>query len=231
MLQLKNTYLVAAIGEWNRDLFNIKSTVLEGDWSYVSTPRELEKYLSVNDPQYIFFPHWRWIVSPHIVNKYNCVCFHMTDLPYGRGGSPLQNLIQLGHKTTVLSALKMDKGTDSGPIYFKEQLSLEGSAEQIYCRSAELAWDMIIRLIKEKPMSTPQIGDVTTFKRRTPAESELPHFDELSKLYDFIRMLDAPTYPRAFLKSNGLKFVFSNVDWNKGSLIAEVQINIDHVED
>ncbi len=25
--------------------------------------------------------------------KFECVCFHMTDVPYGRGGSPLQNLI------------------------------------------------------------------------------------------------------------------------------------------
>jgi methionyl-tRNA formyltransferase len=53
-------------------------------------------------------------------------------LPYGRGGSPLQNLIDLGHKDTFVSALKMTEELDAGAIYLKKPLSLEGLAEEIY---------------------------------------------------------------------------------------------------
>ena len=52
-------------------------------------------------PRYIFFLHWDWRV-PHVIwQQHECVCFHMTDVPYGRGGSPLQNLILEGTMTIL----------------------------------------------------------------------------------------------------------------------------------
>ena len=42
-----------------------------------------------------------------IIRNYECICFHETDLPFGRGGSPIQNLIVRGFKTTKISAIKM----------------------------------------------------------------------------------------------------------------------------
>ncbi|MFA5260471.1 MAG: methionyl-tRNA formyltransferase, partial [Candidatus Omnitrophota bacterium] len=50
------------------------------------------------NPDLIFFPHWSWKIPRDIYAAYPCVAFHMTDLPYGRGGSPLQNLIMRGHR-------------------------------------------------------------------------------------------------------------------------------------
>ena len=60
----------------------------------------------------------------------------MTDLPYGRGGSPLQNLIIRGHRDTQLTALKCEENVDEGPVYAKTPLSLSGSAEEILARGA-----------------------------------------------------------------------------------------------
>ena len=56
----------------------------------------------------------------------------MTDLPYGRGGSPLQNLIMMGKRNTKLTAFKCVKKLDSGPIYLKKKLSLDGNLEEIF---------------------------------------------------------------------------------------------------
>ena len=53
----------------------------------------------------------------------------MTDLPFGRGGSPLENLILRGHTSTVISAIKCAPELDSGDIYLQKPLSLYGSAE------------------------------------------------------------------------------------------------------
>ncbi len=65
----------------------------------IRDPKDLEvsKLLEFS-PRYIFFPHWSWIIPKEIYEKFECVIFHMTDLPFGRGGSPLQNLIVRGHK-------------------------------------------------------------------------------------------------------------------------------------
>jgi hypothetical protein len=64
----------------------------------------------------------------------------MTDVPFGRGGSPLQNLIVRGRRETKLTALRMSREFDAGPVYMKEPLSLEGGAEEIYLGSADLMW-------------------------------------------------------------------------------------------
>ena len=51
------------------------------------------------------------------MKRYDCVIFHMTDLPYGRGGSPLQNLIIRGYKKTNVVSNKCVGEVDAGPIY------------------------------------------------------------------------------------------------------------------
>ena len=57
-------------------------------------------------PDYVFFPHWSYKIPTEIFNAYECVIFHMTDVPFGRGGSPLQNLVVRGIYETKISALK-----------------------------------------------------------------------------------------------------------------------------
>src|SRR2546427_4886313 len=54
-------------------------------------------------PDFVFFPHWSWPIPEEIHSQFECVIFHMTDLPYGRGGSPLQNLIA-DRKSTRLNS-------------------------------------------------------------------------------------------------------------------------------
>lgn len=223
---MNDLYLVAAVGEWNRKLFQSNTKSDKAKWDYVSSPEELKNYLSENNPNYIFFPHWRWIVPPEVVNKYNCVCFHMTDLPFGRGGSPLQNLIIRGYKETVLTAVKMDEGLDTGPIYFKEPLNLDGTAQEIYIRATELIWPLIRKILDEKPIPEPQVGESVVFKRRLPVESELPDLDSLEKIYDFIRMLDAPGYPHAFLEIGMYKINFTKASLSNAELTAKVTIQL-----
>ena len=42
----------------------------------------------------------------------------MTDLPYGRGGSPSKSIIR-GLKTTKITAFKCVAEIDAGPVYLK----------------------------------------------------------------------------------------------------------------
>lgn len=84
------------------------------------------------NPEYVFFLHWSSIIPKEIWSNYKCIVFHMTDLPYGRGGSPLQNLIIRNHSETKISALLVDEGLDTGKIFLKRGLSLYGTAEEIF---------------------------------------------------------------------------------------------------
>ena len=178
------TYLVASTKSWNRRIFDDTISAYPGEWYFVDEPGALTaERIEALSPRYIFFLHWSWRVPPEITSNYECVCFHMTDVPYGRGGSPLQNLIVRGHRDTKLTALRMEEGLDSGPVYFKEDLSLEGSAEEIFIRASHLAARMIRRIIDERPAPRPQSGEVVVFRRRTPAESEIEELTDLQALY------------------------------------------------
>ena len=216
-------YIVAGVGNWNRQIFLEKKNQFVGDWRFVDSPEGLLNVLNSFQPRYIFFPHWRWIVTEDILNQYECICFHMTDLPYGRGGSPLQNLIIRGHKDTMLSAIRMEKGLDTGPIYAKLPLKLYGTAQEIYIRATYLIWDLINKFINEKLNPIPQTGEVITFKRRKPDESLLPKSEDLEKIYDYIRMLDADGYPLAFINHENYKIQFSKAKIENGKLVATAE--------
>lgn len=219
-------YVVATIKDWHIEAFKHYSKALPGNWHLVTNKAQLTpQFLRQISPKYIFFPHWSWIVPKEILTQFNCVCFHMTDLPYGRGGSPLQNLIARGHQETKLTALKMTEELDAGPIYLKSPLSLTGSAQQIFERSALLTAKMITSIVELQPEPTPQTGAVTHFNRRTPEQSEIQGNESLDKLYDVIRMLDAKSYPKAFLHYGDFTLHFENAQLTDDSLSASVSIS------
>ncbi len=204
-------FIIAAVHHWNRQVFNERLAHLPGNWTFIDSKDQLTSaFVQSVNPERIFFIHWSWKVPKQIFENYECVAFHMTDLPYGRGGSPLQNLVIRGHRDTKLTALLMTEEFDAGPVYLKEQLTLDGTAQQVYERASRLAADMIQRIIQEDVTPVPQEGEPTVFKRRHPAESEIPELPNAEALYDFIRMLDAGGYPRAFLDCNGFRYEFSD---------------------
>ncbi|HDL08411.1 MAG TPA: methionyl-tRNA formyltransferase, partial [Desulfobacteraceae bacterium] len=155
------------------------------------TPQTLETM----SPRYIFFPHWSYIIPSKVFENYECVIFHMTDVPFGRGGSPLQNLISRGIYETRISALRCVKELDAGPVYLKRPLSLYGSAEEIYLRASEIIEEMICQIIKEQPVPVEQTGEITCFSRRKPEQSDIAELSSLNQVFDHIRMLDADGYP------------------------------------
>lgn len=230
-IRAQETYLVLGCKPWNRRLFDHSLQDLPGRWRYVESRNELSlDFVNSLAPRYIFFLHWSWKVPEEIVAAFECVCFHMTDVPFGRGGSPLQNLIVRGHLQTKLTALRMTGEFDAGPVYVKEPLSLQGGAEEIYLRAGQLSAKMIQRIIREEMTPVPQQGKPVNFRRRKPADSKIRGPHSLEELFDFIRMLDADGYPRAFLQHSGFRFELSRPALYDGRVVADVTITRDDEE-
>lgn len=221
-------YVVATIRPWNIAQYHTVVSTLPGIWHLISDPDELTiKHLASIRPKYIFFPHWSHEVSAEIVDHYECVCFHETDVPYGRGGSPLQNLIERGHKDTVVTALQMVGDLDAGPVYAKRPLPLLGLAEEIYIRSAAIIFDMIVEIAVNEPTPVPQTGEPTVFRRRSPEQSVIPQdFQTLVAIFDHIRMLDAEQYPHAFLEYGNFRLEFTRPALRTGCIEATVSITL-----
>lgn len=218
-------FIVLGTRSWNREVFDRDLATLPGEWHYIDDPAALTvDAVRAIAPRYLFFLHWSWRVPAEIFEPCECVCFHLGALPYGRGGSPLQNLIVRGHRETLLTALRMVEGLDAGPIYTQRPIALTGTAGEILSRASVLSVEMIRAIVEQMPVPVPQQGEPVVFTRRTPAESVLPAGADLQALYDHIRMLDGEGYPPAFVDVAGFRFEFTDADLADGRVRASVSI-------
>ena len=176
------------------------------------------------NPRYIFFIHWSWIVDAKIYSSYESIVFHTAPLPYGRGGSPIQNLIMRGFKSSPVCALKMTKELDSGPIYSKIEISLEGSLNTIFKRLNNAINDLIRKIITKKIIPIEQVGSAFLFKRLTEKDNEIPCNLNLEEIYDRIRMLDDDKYPNAYIKYGDNKIEFYDAKYKNNSLSVSCKI-------
>ena len=225
--------IIATIKEWNiENYFKLKEKYgHEFNFHLISNSEALtEEFIQKINPNYIFFLHWSWIIPKNIYNNFNCVLFHMTDLPYGRGGSPLQNLIMNKVYKTKISAIKVSENIDSGDIYLKENLDIStGSAQDIFKRSSQITFEkMIPEFLSSKLSAKEQSGEIVTFKRRTPEQSSIKTVKDLSltSLYDFIRMLDGEGYPKAYIEIENIKIEFSQVDKTDTQLSGKFEVKV-----
>ena len=207
-------------------LFQKKRTI------YIRNKEELlyEKLLKIQ-PDYIFFPHWSHIIPKEIYENFKCVIFHMTDLPFGRGGSPLQNLLVRGIYQTKISAITCVQELDAGDVYLKKKFSIEtGSASEIFSRAGELISTMIDEIITTNPIPLKQTGTITKFLRRKANMSNIEDIEDIQTLYDYIRMLDCDGYPKAFLEKGAFRYEFSNASLKNNILNTTIQIEKKHAK-
>ena len=191
----------------------------------LSSPKKLTiNYLKRKKPEIIFFPDWSWMIPNEIISNYKCICFHESNLPKFRGGSPIQNQIIRGITKTKTTAFIMNEKIDAGDIILQKNLSLEGSIQEIFSRMAENDYSLILKIINGKYKRRKQSGKPTTYSRRKPKESELKSLNHSKNyLYNFIRMLEDP-YPNAFIRIGKQKLVFKKAIYNNKKLSVEVKL-------
>ena len=218
--------VIASNKEWHHRYVSEIEARTSAEVIYLSAKQDLTcEKLQKLQPEWVFFPHWSYLVPVDIYENFRCVIFHMTDLPFGRGGSPLQNLIARGIYETKLSAIRCVKELDGGEIYKKVPLSLWGTAEEIYLRAAELTKEIMIDLVLNPVDPKPQEGEVVAFQRRKPADGNISACENLEQVFDYIRMLDAESYPAAFLETDNWRLEFSRASLRDGEILADVRIS------
>jgi methionyl-tRNA formyltransferase len=218
-----NRYIIASVTDYFKDKIKKKN------FYFINKKKKLNlKNIKKINPRIIFFPHWNWKIKDSILNRYLCIGFHSTPLPYGRGGSPIQNMIVRGYKFSTVCAIKLENKLDSGPIYLKKNFKLSGRAEIIFKKIYKIVFSMIIILIKKVPKPKMQLGKSYYFNRRKPGESNIGTLNSLSKVYDYIRMLDAnvKNFPLAFVSTSNLNIQFKYAKKEKKFVIAKAIIRI-----
>lgn len=220
-------YAVASDRRWNSKTFEALRLRTGKRFLPITRPEELSfEHLREMSVSAVFFPHWSHVIPAEVYERFECVVFHMTDLPYGRGGSPLQNLIVRGHENTQITALRCVGELDAGPVYLKRPLNLNGAAEEIYLRADKIIQSMIGQIVKDFPTPMAQEGEVVVFKRRRPEQGDWSQARDLDAAFDHIRMLDAQGYPPAFLEVGRFRLEFSRACRRSDAVIADVRITL-----
>ena len=218
-------YVFASSRAGYEESFHRLNKLHHGRFVYLNRREDLTfERLRALGARYVFFPHWSHLIPAEIYENFECVIFHMTDVPFGRGGTPLQNLISRKIYQTQVSALRCIQTLDGGPVYLKRPLSLFGSAEEIYLRAAQVIEGMISQMIRRRIAPKSQRGRVVLFKRRQSEESNLMKTRSLVQVFDWIRMLDAEGYPRAFLDVGRYHLEFRRASLKAGRVMADVTI-------
>ena len=200
------------------------SDQLEGfNFFHVQNQRSLEIAAEQLSPAFIFAPHWNERIPMELINRVTTVIFHTAPLPFGRGGSPIQNLLKLGYKESPVNALLAAQDLDAGPILCSKNVSLEGNLDDIFSRLNVSVNSLIRQILIDRPEPSEQVGEVTIFRRRRPEDSELNLAKiNLEQLYDQIRMVDGLDYPRAYLDVDKYRLVFANAHIEDSRVVAQV---------
>ena len=217
-------YIVASSKDWYTEYPKSKEydnlNIIE-----IKTKPDLNlELLEKINPRYIFFPHWNWKVDSKIFERYECVVFHTAPLPFGRGGSPIQNLILRNIEKTPVCALRMTEILDGGPIYDSIEVTLDGTIKEIFSKIAVCVEKLIIKICQENTEPQEQSGAVVTFNRLTYADNELKSEYSIKELYDRIRMVDGEGYKNAYINFGDYKIDLTDSQIQNNELVAKIRL-------
>jgi methionyl-tRNA formyltransferase len=135
------------------------------------------------------------------LNKNNIVV-HASDLPKGKGFSPLQWQVVEGSNKIPLTLFEVTEGVDAGPYYLKDEIIFSGYEllDEMRKKMAEKIIDMCIKYITHfhDLKSIGQEGEESFYKRRTKKDDELDVNKTIAEQFNHLRIANNDLHPLYF---------------------------------
>lgn len=151
----------------------------------------------------------RIVSSAHRARNRWTLVVHESDLPKGRGWSPLTWLVLEGAHRIPVTLLEAHDEVDAGDIYLQRWIELEGTELNAELKQAQgEATIALVREFAERHAElgpTPQRGEATWYARRRPKDSELDPHKSLAEQFELLRVVDNERYP-AFFTHRGRRY-------------------------
>lgn len=174
--------------------------------SWVHNAEELKK------GDICFYLSYEHIVKKEILKKFrNNLVVHASDLPNGKGWSPLTWQILDGKKKIHVSLIEADEKVDSGKIYKKLQTKFNGFEllDELRFSVTDVTFKLCRNFVEKFPQSLkkakPQNGKETFYPRRFKKDSKLDLNKSILEQFNLFRVVDNDRYP-AFFELNGSKY-------------------------
>ncbi len=134
---------------------------------------------------------------------------HASDLPRGRGWSPLAWAIAEGASSATVTLLTAEDALDSGDIWAQRVLEFDGTElhDEINAKLFDAEVELMSWALDHCDTARPrrQEGDATYLPRRTPADSQIDPARSLAEQFDRLRIADPDRYP-AFFDYRGQRY-------------------------
>ncbi len=142
-------------------------------------------------------------------NTHNLV-IHESDLPQGRGWSPISWQVQDGQNRIPVVLFEASMALDAGPIYIKDYIELDGTEllPGIKQKQGEKTIELVCRFLEQWPhiSQTPQKGKASYYPRRTRQADELDIQKTIAEQFNHLRIVHNENYPAWFVY-NGERYL------------------------
>jgi len=159
-----------------------------------------------------FYLSYGRIVGVDLLRRHkNNLVVHASDLPRGRGWSPLTWQILEGKDQIPVTLFEAAETVDSGPIYKQVVLQFSGLELIDELRHAVMraTVDLCRSFVREYPAITagiPQQGEPTFYARRYPKDSVIDTEKSVQEQFNLLRTVDNVRYP-AWFEFKGKRFI------------------------
>ena len=135
---------------------------------------------------------------------------HESDLPRGRGFSPMTWQILEGQTSIPICLFSAIGDVDAGSIIYRDEIALVGNEtyEEWRSQQGSKTVELCRRFLDEStpPEGNKQNGEPTFYPRRTPRDSRLNPDRTIAEQFDLLRVADPERYP-AYFHHRGRRFV------------------------
>lgn len=135
------------------------------------------------------------------LNKFNIV-IHESDLPKGKGWSPLTWQILSGINKIPVTLLEASDEIDSGNIYLQRYINLKGHElfKEIKHLQGKITIDLVLEFVEKYKVLKPryQVGESTFYQKRNIKDSELNINKTIIEQFNLLRVCDNENYPAYF---------------------------------
>ena len=158
----------------------------------------------------VFILSYFRIIRKEFLEKHSHkIVVHGSDLPNGRGWSPILWQILEGKNEIPITLFEANEGVDDGDIYFKDKIVFEGHelSREIRDKQATKTVEMCLRFLENRDnlKAERQIGKPIYYRKRNPSDSELDIDKSLKEQFNLLRIANNIEYP-AFFHYKGYKY-------------------------
>lgn len=162
------------------------------------------------------------LVKPEILarSSHNLVV-HESDLPKGKGWSPMTWQVLEGAEAIPVTLFEAAESVDSGPVYLKDSMALEGHelVDELRSRQAEATLRLCREFVQRYPeivgRGVGQVGGESFYRRRRPEDSRLDPHKSIAEQFNLLRVVDNDRYP-AFFEWKGRRYILKIEKEQKG---------------